>query len=59
MRKWLNISAIESDYSADSYSDDGDDDSASDTQGRLRACSLLSSPTFDKIPLSDQRREEW
>ncbi|OAY23646.1 type IV inositol polyphosphate 5-phosphatase 3 isoform X2 [Manihot esculenta] len=35
MRKWLNISAIESDYSADTYSDNGDDDSASDTQDAL------------------------
>ncbi|KAJ9166854.1 hypothetical protein P3X46_021550 [Hevea brasiliensis] len=32
MRKWLNISARESDYSADTDSDDGDKDSASNTE---------------------------
>ncbi|KAF2297509.1 hypothetical protein GH714_024756 [Hevea brasiliensis] len=32
MRKWLNISARESDYSADTDSDDGDEDSASNTE---------------------------
>lgn len=33
MRKLLNISAKESDYSADSDSDNGDTDTASDTDG--------------------------
>ena len=50
LRKWLNISAKESDYSADTEDDEDLNSSDSDTEGDV---SLYSSNSFGILELSD------